>query len=196
MNKHTYDMIERVKRVGITEPDAWALRRISMTLSKWFEMECGNGNDYASWSIERDEETDKPYLCTYPHTGAMYKRQIPDREKGARKRLATIMQRYPALVAYVQTDPRGASLYIVKRSDLEGNRIVEQAQGAGFKWEKANKKTRDGFHLYQSQQLQGKTFTTPEQGAVWYLKAQGITPLESRNLPIDSYYTRGIAVYK
>ena len=38
---------------------------------------------------------------------------IADRERGALKRLKAIMARYPGFEAYVQTDPRGASLYIL-----------------------------------------------------------------------------------
>jgi hypothetical protein len=41
---------------------------------------------------------------------------IPDRERGAQKRLAMIMAKYPGWQAYVQGDPRGASLYI--RADV------------------------------------------------------------------------------
>ncbi len=118
MNKDTWEMIERLKRAGITEQDAFALRRISMTLHRWHELECGDGNDYASWAIERDEKTDKPYMVTYPHDGESRRRLVPDREKGARKRLAAIMARYPSLVAYVQTDPRGAALYILRPDDV------------------------------------------------------------------------------
>ena len=44
--------------------------------------------------------------------------RIPDRERGALKRLAKIMApRYPQLKSYVQGDPRGASLYIMREGD-------------------------------------------------------------------------------
>ena len=115
MNECTH----RLGQAGIGYDDATALRRISMTLNRWCELECGDGNDYASWSIERDEATDIPYRCVYPHTGDMYRTRTPDREKGALKRLAVIMDRYPAFVSYYQTDPRGASLYIVPRDRLD-----------------------------------------------------------------------------
>ena len=42
----------------------------------------------------------------------------PDRERGALKRLAAIMSRYPALTSYVQTDPRGAPLYLLREGDV------------------------------------------------------------------------------
>lgn len=118
MNKDTWNMIERLKSAGISEADSFALRRVAMTLHRWHELECGDGNAYASWGIERDEQTDKPYLVTHPHTGKSRRSPVADREKGALKRLAAIMERYPDRIGYVQGDPRGAALYIVSSSDV------------------------------------------------------------------------------
>ena len=47
------ECITRLQTVGISFDDARALRRISMTLHRWHELECGNGNDYYSWSVVR-----------------------------------------------------------------------------------------------------------------------------------------------
>ncbi len=96
---------------GITIADAVALRRISMTLHRWHELECGTGNG----CVERDEETNKTYWLN-AMSGKRY--PTPDRETGARKRLAAIMARYPGLRAYVQGDPRGAALYILRPDDV------------------------------------------------------------------------------
>ena len=115
-----YEVIENIKRLGITESDAVKLRRISMTLHRWHELECGNGDNSSSWSIERDDTTDKPYFCRYMHDGKNYRSAIPDREKGAKRRLAETMQSYPELTAYIQTDPRGAALYIVPNDRITG----------------------------------------------------------------------------
>ena len=114
MNKDTHEMLSRLERAGIASEDALALRRIAMTLHRWHELECGDGNGY----IERDEETGKPiyYNDRARYFGANDIRRgysIPDREKGALKRLDAIMARYHGFRAYVQTDPRGASLYIL-----------------------------------------------------------------------------------
>lgn len=101
--------------------DVETLRRCSMTLDKWAERECGDSNDYASWCIERDEATDKPYLVTYPHTSNKPRRHlIPDREKGALKRVGAICKKYN-LFFYHQTDPRGCSLYISKEPLTDSN---------------------------------------------------------------------------
>ena len=115
--KQRWESIERAKRCGLTELDAIALRRIALTLHRWAELECGNGNDYASWSIERDPQTDKPYRCVYPHKGEMKRYPIPDREKGAHKRLEKLMSKYPQWKAYIQTDPRGGTIYLCKPED-------------------------------------------------------------------------------
>ena len=125
MNKNTWYMIERLKAAGITESDAFALRRISMTLHRWHELECGDGNDFASWSVERDEVTDKPYMVTHQHSGGHRRRPTPDREKGALKRLAAIMAKYPGKREYVQTDPRGASLYVLNKRDVKRGEDID-----------------------------------------------------------------------
>lgn len=116
MNRDTHEMLSRLERAGITPADALALRRISMTLHRWHEMECG---DERGRAIERDEKTGKPYV-TYegPRGYGRSRYAVPDREKGAHKRLASVMARYPDFVAYIQGDPRGASLYLVKKTDV------------------------------------------------------------------------------
>ena len=105
------DRIRNVTRVDISFNDAWTLRRAEKTLQRWSELECGDGNDHASWSIERDEVTDKPYMVTYPHVGSSRRRPVPDRERGAIKRVAALCERL-GLHYFHQTDPRGCSLYV------------------------------------------------------------------------------------
>ena len=95
---------------GISVADAEALRRISMTLHRWHERECGD----AGGCIERDELTERPYWHD-AYSGRRW--SIPDRETGARKRLAAIMVRYPTLRAYIHGDPRGCALYILRPDD-------------------------------------------------------------------------------
>lgn len=109
----------RMNALGFTYTEADKIRLIEKTLSRWSELECGDGNDYASWSIERDETTGKPYLVTHPHTGKSYRRAVADREAGALRRLQAIMANYPHLWFFHQTDPRGASLYVGRKSDVD-----------------------------------------------------------------------------
>lgn len=114
-------------QLGFTQQEAEQLRRISMTLRRWHELECGAD----SGCIERDEETGRAYWRS-AHTGERW--SIADRETGARKRLAKIMRAhhdrqtptwpdgkavYPnPLAAYIQGDPRGAALYILRPGDV------------------------------------------------------------------------------
>lgn len=114
--------------LGFTIDEAAALRRISMTLRRWHELECG----IDAGCIERDDATGKPRFLSY--SGRRW--PVPDREAGALRRLARIVaarnERQPAmsvvmlpdraapdrLETYIQPDPRGASLYILRPGDV------------------------------------------------------------------------------
>lgn len=110
--------------LGICRDDAEALRRISMQLRRWFEKECGDGDG----RIERDDAAGKAYWL---NSGTMRRYPIADRETGARKRLATIMARYPGLTAYVQGDQRGCSLYILTAEQLQSEHGIESIYNRG-----------------------------------------------------------------
>jgi hypothetical protein len=132
MRRDTYDMLARLEQLGISRDDAASLRRISMTLHRWHELECGNSDEYKSYVLVRGhkangsfehDDSGKPYIEAhrhnpYPGQAAVAYWAVPDRERGALKRLAAIMARYPALKPYVQGDPRGASLYILGPGDV------------------------------------------------------------------------------
>lgn len=108
--------LSQVISCGVSYDDATALRRISMQLRRWYELECGTD----AGAVERDEETGKAYWRN-AWTGKRW--PTPDREKGALKRLAKIMERYPSLEPYLQTDPRGCALYLLRPNDVpEGER--------------------------------------------------------------------------
>jgi hypothetical protein len=104
-----------------------------MTLHRWHELECGDGHDWGSWCIIRgrklsdgtlDYDVDgKPFMehHHYLHgVGKDYTTYTPigDKETGAKKRLEKIMARYPGLSYYIQTDPRGSALYILRPGDV------------------------------------------------------------------------------
>jgi hypothetical protein len=106
-----------------------------MTLHRWHELKCGDSNNYASWSLVRGNKTGnafeyddagKPFLERHLHTSNKPSYSpVPDRERGALKRLGSIMANYPVLSAYVQTDPRGAALYIGENlTDSDYNRGI------------------------------------------------------------------------
>jgi hypothetical protein len=136
MNRDTHIMLSRLESLGISTNDALALRRISLALHSWFELECGNGNNHGSWAIVRGgyvhneegsrfehDDDGKPYLEHHHYLhgkGQDYVsyRRLPDRERGARQRLRKLLKRYPDLEAYIQTDPRGVALYVLRKADL------------------------------------------------------------------------------
>jgi hypothetical protein len=81
----------------------------------------GTENDFGtSYSVERDPATDKPmmrvgfFYVTNGYKVTHY--AIPDKERGAVKRLEKIMAQHPKMTHYLQTDPRGASLYLVPKA--------------------------------------------------------------------------------
>jgi hypothetical protein len=122
--------------LGFTQAEAEALRRISMQLRNWYEKECGIGNG----CIERDEATDKPYWL---NSITMRRYPIADREKGATKRLDAIIEARnkravspgvsrTALGYYLQTDPRGAALYIIRPGDVPEGADVSSYYSRGI----------------------------------------------------------------
>lgn len=121
--KAKFALFKRLGDMGFSYEEAQALRRIEMTLSRWFEGECGDGNDHASWCIERDETTQRPFKAIYPHAGKPYRHPIADREAGAMKRLQAIMALHVGCVPYVQTDPRGCALYILRKDIQTGEKL-------------------------------------------------------------------------
>lgn len=134
--KERCEIINRLDRVGIPYTDAQKLRRISMTLQRWFEMECGTENAAgSSISIERDDNGEgRPFMRVQFMQGNQWvdrKYPVADRENGARKRLAAIMAKYPKLSAYVQTDCRGCAVYILRQTDFMGQ-PADQAYSRGI----------------------------------------------------------------
>ena len=115
----TESLMLRLERRGMTLSFAHAntLRRAQLTLHRWAELECGDGNDYGSWAIERDDNGDGPPYFVHHHylhgRGKDYvtRSRIADREKGARARVAAVCKE-AGLHFYHQTDPRGCALYV------------------------------------------------------------------------------------
>ena len=123
---------DTLRSLGFTTDEAEQLRRISMTLRRWHERECGTDRG----CIERDETTGRTFWIN-SMTGRRY--PTPDRETGARKRLKRIIATRNARItddssadaerhihaklvgvvdAYIQTDPRRCALYILRPGDV------------------------------------------------------------------------------
>ncbi len=143
MTKEQVRRLSALVSLGLSWEEAHKLRRASMTLSRWAELECGDGNDYGSWAIERDDQegyrldskestedpahvpTGKPYMVHHHYLhgrGQDYttRTPIPDREKGALKRIKAICDAH-GLYFYHQTDPRGLALYVSREPLTDSN---------------------------------------------------------------------------
>jgi hypothetical protein len=107
----TPESVAALTKAGISYDDATHLRRISMQLHRWHELECGD--QYGC--VGRDETTGKTYWL---NAMTNHRSPFPDRETSALKRLAKVMKRYPTMRAFVQGDPRGCALYILRPGDV------------------------------------------------------------------------------
>lgn len=127
----TAAMFDRLARAGIEPHHREELRRISMTLHAWHELECGSDRG----AIEREEtKPGEPPGKVWWISAATGKRchRVPDRETGALVRLAEIMSHYPALSYYVQGDPRGCSLYILRPGDVPAGEPIDSYYSRGI----------------------------------------------------------------
>lgn len=108
--------MDQCAALGLSRWEHDALRRASMTLQRWGEMECNH-------DVQRDEVTGKVTIRYCLNNGDMSKpRPCADRETPALKRCKAIADAH-GLVFYHQSDPRGAQVYIGRPDDLKGQPI-------------------------------------------------------------------------
>lgn len=124
MASHASEVIRSLSGIGITYDDARELRRISMQLHSWHERECGT--EYGCVT----ENDDGTAYYTSANSGREY--PVPNRGAGARRRLKALMARYPTLSAYIQGDPRGAALYILRPGDVPYGEDVDAYYSRGI----------------------------------------------------------------
>ena len=125
--------VDTLLSLGFKVDEADKLRRISMTLRRWHELECGIDGG----CVERDEESGLTYWRSQ-YSGKRHR--FADRETGALKRLRGIVHARnvrqpraedPLLSFYVQTDPRGAALYILRPQDVPEGKDVHAYYSRG-----------------------------------------------------------------
>jgi hypothetical protein len=115
--------------LGFTPDEADRLRRVSLTLRRWHELECGIDGG----CIERDDATGRPYWRA--DSGRRW--PVADRETGALLRLQSIIYarnaRMPEPVwTYIQPDPRGAALYILRPGDVPAGERADSYYSRGL----------------------------------------------------------------
>ena len=106
--------------LGFNANEIDTLLSVERGLQRWHELECGTGDDRVSVSVERDENTGKPFKrVQYQSNSGWIDRKTPcrDMEKANLARLARVMAG-KAVRAYVQGDPRGCALYILRKGDV------------------------------------------------------------------------------
>ena len=145
IRQHTQQ--QTLETLGFTATESQTLRRISMTLSRWAENECEG-------LIERDENRNNRPFWSNPGTGQHFVAPVADKERGATTRLKTIVstrnQRVitstiepttlqgclnqvldVSLSYYVQGDPRGAMVYILRPGDVPDGADVDSYYSRG-----------------------------------------------------------------
>jgi hypothetical protein len=120
----TSQVLDRVRSLGVSIDDAMALRRISMALHRWHELECNGAIKRAG-----DVGDGAPFWHS-TYDGRRICRAL-DRERGALRRLSVILSRYPDLTPYVQSDPRGCALYLIRPGDVPDGKEVESYYSRG-----------------------------------------------------------------
>ncbi len=99
--------------LGLTIDECEQLRRGSMRLSRWAEMECNH-------DVSREDIAGKVTIRYCRDNGDISRPfVIADRETPAIKRCEAIAKAH-GLVFYHQSDPRGCAVYIGRANDLGG----------------------------------------------------------------------------
>ena len=121
--------------LGFTHDETSSLLRIEKGLNRWHTLECGTGTDKRSESVERDEATGKPFVRIQYRTQSGEWRETKsacrDMEKSNLAMLASIMEG-KSVRGYVQTDPRGCSLYIIRPNDVPEGKDVNAFYSRGI----------------------------------------------------------------
>lgn len=128
---------QALQSLGFTADEAEALRRISRTLQRWHEAECNGEIQRGEDGIARGYRVNASYLDP---NDPRYWYSVRDRETGARKRLAAILDRVNVqragkvgrLASFIQGDPRGAALYIIRPGDVPEGASVDSYYTRGI----------------------------------------------------------------
>lgn len=127
---------EVMAQLGFNHDETETLIKAERTLRRWAEMECGTGDEWHTVSIERDEETGKPFrrLQFYSYGGRWTDRREPcrDMEAAALRRVSAIAEAHPGMSFYRQGDPRGCALYLIRPQDVIPGASVDSYYSRGI----------------------------------------------------------------
>jgi hypothetical protein len=134
--QHEARFVEMMGTLGFTADETCALLKAERTLHRWSELECGTGDDRVSISVERDEQTGKPFRrVRYMGAGGKWQdRKSPcrDMEGAALRRIGGIFGSKPGLSFYHQGDPRGCALYVLRAGDVPAGEDVNAYYSRGI----------------------------------------------------------------
>jgi hypothetical protein len=114
-----------LKSEGVSTRDAEELAKISMRLRKWKQLEVGTDGGH----IERQENTNMPFWVRDDGSAWV---KVADMEAEAMKKLEGIIGKHKRLTAYIQGDPAGVVLYIIRESDIPKGRNIEEFYNRGI----------------------------------------------------------------
>lgn len=123
--RQKYDAVSVLVQLGMSLEHAESLLRISNRLHRWHELECGVENG----GIERDEKTGK---VTWYSSTTDRRWPYRDMETPALARLQRIMAQYPQLGYFVQGDPRGCALYVLRPGDVPAGEHADAYYSRGI----------------------------------------------------------------
>jgi len=126
---------DMMTRLGFTTDETETLLKAESALQRWAEAECGTGDEWHTVSIERDEETGKPFrrLQFYSYGGRWTDRREPcrDMESAALRRVSAIAEAHPGMSFYHQGDPRGCALYLIRPGDVPAGASADSYYSRG-----------------------------------------------------------------
>lgn len=122
MSKAREATIHQLAMLGFDSQETAQLLRISATLDSWHQKEC-NGE------VEIDGETGIAYYINQWDGSRAYRK--PNTYQPAVKRVKALAKSH-GLIAYIQPDPRGCALYIVRPSDVPEGKDVDNYYSRGI----------------------------------------------------------------
>lgn len=123
--RQKYDARDQLIKLGFTYDEADSLLRAANRLHRWHELECGTDQG----AINRDDDGLRWYDN---HAHAWHPYHGPDYETLALRRIKKIMAAHPHLGYYVQGDPRGCSLYILRPGDVPEGKEADAYYSRGI----------------------------------------------------------------